>query len=92
MSSTSALKLYISLSEKVGTENAQLLLHYIDEKIKSEVSKNVHLIREDNIAEELHLLRYHITETKTDLIKWMFIFWIAQIVTTFGLLLLFLKR
>jgi hypothetical protein len=29
--------------------------------------------------------------TKTGLIRWMFFFWVAQLITTFGLLLLFLK-
>jgi hypothetical protein len=27
-----------------------------------------------------------------DLIKWMFIFWVVQVITTFGLILQFLKK
>jgi hypothetical protein len=33
-----------------------------------------------------------ISESKADTIKWMFIFWIGQVVATFGFILLFLKK
>jgi hypothetical protein len=33
-----------------------------------------------------------LSHTKADLIKWMFLFWIAQVGTTFGFILLFLKK
>ncbi len=33
-----------------------------------------------------------IADTKLDLIKWMFIFWIGQVAATFGFILLFLEN
>lgn len=33
-----------------------------------------------------------IANAKTDIIRWMFIFWIGQVAVTFGFILLFLKK
>lgn len=33
-----------------------------------------------------------IDELKSELIKWMFIFWVAQVTATFGFILLFVKK
>jgi len=42
--------------------------------------------------DDVSLLRKEIAQAKADLIKWMFLFWIGQVATTFGLVLLFLKK
>ena len=33
-----------------------------------------------------------ISETKSEIMRWMFIFWIGQVVVTFGFILLFIKK
>ncbi len=33
-----------------------------------------------------------LANTKADIIKWMFVFWIGQVAVTFGLILIFLKK
>jgi hypothetical protein len=33
-----------------------------------------------------------IETAKAELIKWMFVFWVGQVITTFGFILLFLKK
>ncbi len=33
-----------------------------------------------------------ISNSRADLIKWMFIFWIGQIAATFGFILLFIRK
>jgi len=33
-----------------------------------------------------------LANTKSDIIKWMFVFWIGQLVATFGFILLFLSK
>ena len=33
-----------------------------------------------------------LADTKADIIKWMFVFWIGQVAVTFGLILIFLKK
>jgi len=46
------------------------------------------LATKQDIAE----VREYVANTKADIIKWMFIFWIGQVIATFGFILLFLKK
>ena len=53
------------------------------------------LVQKDDILlvkADILLLEKHISKFKNDIIKWMFIFWIGQVVATFGFILLFLKK
>ncbi|MDQ6763340.1 MAG: hypothetical protein M3015_12040 [Bacteroidota bacterium] len=45
-----------------------------------------------SVKEDIFRLDTKIAETKSEIIKWMFIFWIGQIADTFGFILLFLKK
>jgi len=75
-------RLYELVSVKLGKETAENLTTFIEEKISSEVeTKATILATKENLA-----------ETKAELIKWMFIFWVGQVITTFGFILLFLKK
>ena len=62
---------------------------YIEEKIKDEVENKAQTLA---TKEDVALTRQEIANTKAELIKWMFIFWIGQVIATFGFILLFLKR
>lgn len=42
--------------------------------------------------EELAHVGTKIERSKSEMVKWMFLFWIGQVVTTFGFILLFLKK
>ena len=82
MSSVSIIKLYDLLTVKLGKENAENLTSYVEEKLKDEFNnKSQMLATKEDVA-----------NSKTDLIKWMFVFWISQVCTTFGFILLFLKK
>lgn len=75
-------KLYDLVSLKLGKETAENLTTFIEEKIKCEVdTKTSILATKEDLARE-----------RADMIKWMFIFWVGQAATTFGLILLFLKK
>jgi hypothetical protein len=75
-------KLYDLVSLKMGKETAENLTTFIEEKIKGELdSKTSILATKEDLAKE-----------KADMIKWMFIFWVSQAVTTFGFILLFMKK
>ena len=54
---------------------------------KFEDNKNLLATKED-IAN----LRTEMKEMKSEMIKWMFIFWVGQMAVTFGFILLFLKK
>ncbi len=68
-------------SNIAGKETSDLT-SCIEEKIKKEVSAKTDVLA----------TKEALAETKAELIKWMFIFWIGQIAATFGFILLFLKK
>ena len=79
-------KLYDLISIKLGKETAENLTTFIEEKISSEVdTKTSILATKEDLARESGNIR-------ADMIKWMFVFWVGQALTTFGLILLFLKK
>ena len=96
MATVSITQLYALLSEKVGKDTAQNLTSYIEDKIKEEVQiqSNVLATKQDIVAlkQDIAALELRVTEKSTDMIKWMFIFWIGQIAATFGFILIYLKK
>lgn len=82
MSSVSITKLYDLLSVKVGKETAENLTIFIEEKIKTEVEGKTSILA----------TKADLAKDKAEIIKWMFIFWIGQVIATFGFILLFLKK
>jgi hypothetical protein len=82
MSSVSITKLYELFIPKLGRETAENLSSYIEEKIRDSINDKTQIL----------VTKVDLANTKTDAIKWMFIFWIGQIGATFGLILLYLKK
>jgi hypothetical protein len=96
MTTISLTHLYSLLSEKVGKEAAENLTVYIEEKIKDEVKTQGNtLATKEDIAllkQDIANVDLKIAESRADMIKWMFIFWVGQVAVTFGFILLFLKK
>ena len=82
-------RLYELLADKVGKETAENLTGYIEAKIKQEVEDNSKSLA---TKEDVTKVYIKVSETKAELIKWMFIFWIGQVAVTFGFILLFLNK
>lgn len=77
------------LSEKVGKETAKNLTQYIENKIKKEFEdSSKSLATKQDIAD----LTEKIANTKAEMIKGMFIFWIGQVAVTLGFILIFLNN
>lgn len=100
-------RLYKLLSEKLGSDTAEAMFKYIDNRTERSVEATIKtLATKDDIAsirseiadtrEEIANLRYDIRkemgEHKADTIKWMFIFWIGQISATLAFILFFVKK
>jgi hypothetical protein len=81
-------KLYDLLSDKVGKEAAENLTNFIEQKIIDEVENKSQLLstRED-LTREVSRLDLRIGETKVDLVKWMFAFWVTLALMIIGLYL-----
>ena len=82
------------LRQKLGDEGAKELVDIINVSIKTarehfnEASTGK---IERRITETKAELQKQIAETRADLIKWMFIFWIGQVVAIAGILRLFAR-
>jgi len=65
----SEIELFEALSEQLGKEKARVLVQYVENKIEKNIyqKKDVFLTKEDKVQ-----IIEKISETKTDLMKWMF--------------------
>jgi len=50
------------------------------------------LTTKEDLAQGLGKLDTKISETKSELMRWMFIFWASQLVAIFGFILLFIRK
>ena len=75
MIAISIIEMYNILKGKLGESEAKALTEYVENKIEHSFEK-----QKDVLASKVDL-----AETKSDIIKWMFIFWIGQIAVTLGI-------
>jgi len=69
------------------------LTTFIEEKIKGEVgTKTSILTTKEDLAREIGITNTKIETSKAELLKWMFAFWVSQMVAMFGFVLLFMKK
>lgn len=83
------IELYEILKEKVEEKEAKTLVEYIETKIdrKLEEKKDVLATKED-----VNNLKLEIEKTRSDIIKWLFIFWAGQFASLIAVLQLFFKK
>jgi hypothetical protein len=67
--------MYNILNVKLGESEAKALTVYVENKVEHSFEK-----QKDVLATKVDL-----AESKSDIIKWMFIFWIGQIAVTLGI-------
>lgn len=78
------------LRDRLGEEQAESLVSFVEEKVKEEVEskKDILASRQDLADAKIELVK-SISDTKAELIKWMFIFWIGQMAAMFAFLKFF---
>ena len=98
--SSAELNTYEELKAAWGEKTAKTLMDYIemkaDEKAKAQ-AENLTFKKELSAMEVVVQkvngeLQVKISDSKSEIIRWMFGFWIAQAITTFGFILLFIKK
>ena len=83
---------YTEFDKKLGNEAVETLITFTAETVKNDVD-----VDRKDIATKLYLaeikteLKIALVETKTNMIKWMFIFFVGQVAVMFGLLYFFKK-
>jgi len=92
----SLTKLYDLLTDKVGKETAENLTNFIEQKINTELENKSQIFASKEyisvLNSKIEQTNSKIEQSKADIIKWMFIFWVGQVIATFGFILLFLKK
>ena len=94
------IELYEILKTKLGEKEAKTLVEYIETKVdkRLEEKKDVLATKLDianlEIAtkQEIANLEVKIEKTKSDIIKWMFLFWIGQLASLIAILQIFFRR
>ncbi|MDB5109464.1 MAG: hypothetical protein JWR67_578 [Mucilaginibacter sp.] len=82
-------RLYTLLADKLGSDTAEALFKYIDNKTERSVEATIKtLATKDDSAS----VRKEIADSKSETVKWMFIFWIGQVCATIVIVMLFLKK
>lgn len=82
------------LREKLGSEAVASLIRLINQSQSEQKRDTLEIFEEKfekRLSEEIGKLDVKISETKADLIKWMFIFWIGQVGVILGILFAFFK-
>ena len=82
MSAITSIELYNILKVKIGESEAKALTEYVETKIEKSLEKEKDILA---TKEDIYKIEVKLAETKSEIIKWMFIFWIGQIAVTLGI-------
>ncbi|OGW51650.1 MAG: hypothetical protein A2Z50_06365 [Nitrospirae bacterium RBG_19FT_COMBO_42_15] len=101
------IELYEILKTKLGEKEAKTLVEYIEAKVGKELEekKDILATKEDinglkieiekvrtGMAVEIEKVRTEMEKTRSDIIKWMFLFWIGQVASLFAILQIFFRK
>lgn len=81
--------MYKLLYDKLGSDTTEAIFKCLDNKTERSVEATVKTLA---TKEDISNIRKKIGENKADMIKWMFIFWMGQLVATLAIAWLFLKK
>jgi hypothetical protein len=78
-----SIDLYNILRSKIVESEAKSLIEFVEQKVTQTLEEN-----KDRIAtkEDIHLLELKIEKVRSDMIKWMFVFWAGQTGLLIGLI------
>jgi hypothetical protein len=82
-------RLYKLLSEKLGSDTAEAMFKYIDNKTERSVEASIKTLA---TKEDLAKVKDDVSQEISNSVKWMFIFWIGQVGATIAIVFLFLKK
>jgi hypothetical protein len=82
MSAISSIEMYTILKGKLGEDEAKALTEYVESKVEKSFEKEKDILAS---KEDVLKLEIKISDVKSEIIKWMFIFWIGQIAVLLAL-------
>ncbi|MCW3107959.1 MAG: hypothetical protein JWQ09_2465, partial [Segetibacter sp.] len=76
--STTSFDLFQILKQKLGEKEAEVLVTFIDAKLKENNESNLNIIAtKADLKEEIADVKLKIAETKTVIIRWVFAFFVT---------------
>ena len=87
--SVSEIQLFQILKNKIGEKEAEELVSYVKSEVKNEFENNKDVLAS---KEDILLVKVDLANAKSEIIKWMFIFWIGQTGVTLGIIFAFLNK
>ena len=84
-----------TLREKLGDDGSDSLVELLNtfqKGIQEDVIQFVLEKFERLLVEETGKIRVELAETKAEIIKWMFIFWVGQLAALLGILFVFFRK
>jgi hypothetical protein len=86
------IDLFNILKIKIGEGEAKVLVEYIEMQVKENLEESMTgYATKADLKEEVHKLEIKIEKMRSDLIKWMFIFWIGQVSVSIALIMLLFR-
>jgi len=85
----------VELLNKSQEQQKNGILQFVEEKFERRLTEEISKLEvrlTDRISSLGSKLESKISEQRTELIKWMFIFWVGQLAVMMGLLFTFFKR
>ncbi len=79
------------LTERLTEEGAKALVDILD-KVSDQSQKVILELAEERFEKRIAQLDSKIENTKADIIKWMFIFWVGQVSTITAIIFAFFKK
>ena len=85
---TSQIELFRILQGKLGNKEAGALFDFVDSKINEANDNNLKTLA---TKEDIANVRENMANNKSEIIKWMFIFWVGQVGVLIAILTIFFK-
>ena len=82
MIAISSVDMFNLLKGKLGESEAKALTEYIETKVEKSIEKEKDVLAS---KADIYKIEIKISETKSEIIKWMFVFWIGQIAVTLAI-------
>ncbi len=85
---TSQIELFRILQGKLGNKETGALVDFVDSKINEANDNNLKTLA---TKEDIANVRENMANNKSEIIKWMFIFWVGQVGVLIAILTIFFK-
>lgn len=82
MSNITSIEMYNILKIKLGEKEAKALTEYVESHVEKSFEKEIYRLA---TKEDVLKLDVKLSDTKSEIIKWMFIFWIGQVAVTLAI-------